>query len=82
MVKFTTRLPSTLALQQYLAMLGYLPLRFTPVHDFPNHRAVLTGEPASPSRVPQVPTDWVFTWAYPGIPTLCGRSGIEDSPTW
>ena len=68
-VKFTTRLPSTLALQQYLAMLGYLPLRFTPAGYVLNRRAVLKREPPSPSRVPQVPTNGVFTWAFPGVPT-------------
>jgi peptidoglycan hydrolase-like protein with peptidoglycan-binding domain len=68
-IKFTTRLPSTLALQQYLAMLGYLPLRFTPAGYVPNRTAVLKREPPSPSRVPQVPTNGVFTWAFPGVPT-------------
>jgi len=67
-VKFTTRLPSVLTLQQYLAMLGYLPLRFTPAGDIPNRKAVLAKEPASPNLVPQVPSAGEFTWAYPNIP--------------
>jgi peptidoglycan hydrolase-like protein with peptidoglycan-binding domain len=67
-VKFTTRLPSVLTLQQYLAMLGYLPLRFTPTGDIPNRKAVLEKEPTSANMVPQVPAPGVFTWAYPGIP--------------
>ena len=40
-VKFTTGLPSVLMLQQYLAILGYLPLRFTPTGEVANRRAVL-----------------------------------------
>ena len=40
-VRFTTTVPSVLALQQYLAMLGYLPLRFTPNGDIPNRKVVL-----------------------------------------
>ncbi len=67
-VKFTTRLPSVLVLQQYLAMLGYLPLRFTPNGDIPNRRAILQREPAAADTVPQVPAAGVFTWAYPRIP--------------
>ena len=69
MVKFTTRLPSTLLLQQYLATLGYLPLRFTPTGDIPNRKAVLERAPSSPNLVPQMPAAGVFTWAYPSIPT-------------
>ena len=46
--KFTTRLPSTLVLQQYLAMLGYLPLRFTPSGDVPNRKAVLERDADQP----------------------------------
>ncbi len=67
-VKFTTRLPSTLVLQQYLAMLGYLPLRFTPSGDVPNRKAVLKREPTSPNLVPQAQSAGVFSWAYPGVP--------------
>jgi peptidoglycan hydrolase-like protein with peptidoglycan-binding domain len=67
-VTFTTALPSVLTLQQYLAMLGYLPLRFTPTGDIPNRKAVLQREPTSPNVVPQVPAAGVFTWAYPDIP--------------
>ena len=67
--KFTTLLPSTLVLQQYLAMLGYLPLRFTPSGDVPNRKAVLKREPTSPNLVPQVESAGVFTWAYPQVPT-------------
>lgn len=67
--KFTTRLPSTLVLQQYLAMLGYLPLRFTPSGDVPNRQAVLEREPTRPNLLPQVESAGVFTWAYPQVPT-------------
>ena len=67
-VTFTTALPSVLTLQQYLAMLGYLPLRFTPTGDIPNRKAVLQREPTSPNLVPQAPAAAVFTWAYPDIP--------------
>ena len=67
--KFTTRLPSTLVLQQYLAMLGYLPLRFTPSGDVANRKAVLKREPTSPNLVPQVESAGAFTWAYPRVPT-------------
>jgi peptidoglycan hydrolase-like protein with peptidoglycan-binding domain len=68
-VEFSTALPSLLALQQYLAMLGYLPLRFTPTGEIPNRKAVLQREPTSPNLVPQIPAAGVFTWAYPGIRT-------------
>ena len=68
MLKFTTRLPSMLVLQQYLAILGYLPLRFTPTGDVPNRKAVLKREPSSPNLVPQVESAGVFTWAYPSTP--------------
>lgn len=68
LTEFTTKLPSVLALQQYLAMLGYLPLRFTPTGDVPNRRAALAREPASPNLVPQVPAAGVFSWAYADIP--------------
>jgi len=67
-VRFTTGLPPVLALQQYLAMLGYLPLRFTPAGDVPNRRAVLDQEPGNPDLLPQVPVAGTFTWAYPDIP--------------
>jgi peptidoglycan hydrolase-like protein with peptidoglycan-binding domain len=67
-VKFTTRLPSVLVLQQYLAILGYLPLRFTPNGEIPNRKAVLRREPTTANMVPQVPAAGVFTWAYPSIP--------------
>ncbi|MGA3217926.1 MAG: L,D-transpeptidase family protein [Acidimicrobiales bacterium] len=68
-VKFSTGLPPVLALQQYLAMLGYLPLRFTPTGDVPNRKAVLQREPTSPNLVPQDPAAGVLTWAYPSIPS-------------
>ena len=67
--KFTTQLPPVLVLQQYLAMLGYLPLRFTPTGDIPNRKAVLAKEPANPYLVPQAPLSGVFTWAYADVPT-------------
>jgi peptidoglycan hydrolase-like protein with peptidoglycan-binding domain len=66
--RFTVRLPSVLTLQQYLAELGYLPLRFTPTGDVPNRKAVLAEEPTEADLVPQVPAAGVFTWAFPGIP--------------
>jgi peptidoglycan hydrolase-like protein with peptidoglycan-binding domain len=67
-VKFTTRVPSVLTLQQYLAMLGYLPLRFTPSGDAPNRRAVLEDEPTNPGLLPVVPVAGTFSWAYSGVP--------------
>jgi peptidoglycan hydrolase-like protein with peptidoglycan-binding domain len=67
-VKFTTRLPSVLTLQQDLAMLGYLPLRFTPTGDADNRKAVLEAEPTSPELVPVNPLAGTFSWAYPGTP--------------
>src|SRR5579875_2279659 len=69
-VRFTTGLPSLLALQQYLAILGYLPLRFTPTGQIPNRKAVLAHEPTEPYLVPWAPSPGVFTWAYPGVPEL------------
>jgi hypothetical protein len=59
-IKFTTRLPSTLALQQYLAILGYIPLRFTPTGEVPNRMAVLEREPTSPNLAAQVQSAGVF----------------------
>ena len=67
-VKFTTRLPSVLTLQQYLAMLGYLPLRFTPAGSVDNRKAVLEQEPANPDLLPVNPQAGTFAWAYPGTP--------------
>ncbi len=67
-VKFTTGLPSVLMLQQYLAILGYLPLRFTPTGEVANRRAVLDREPAQAGRLPVVPMAGTFSWAYPGTP--------------
>ncbi|HMK98391.1 MAG TPA: L,D-transpeptidase family protein [Acidimicrobiales bacterium] len=66
--KFSVALPSVLALQQYLAMLGYLPLRFTPTGEVPNRKAVLEREPTGPNLLSLVPVAGTFTWAYPGIP--------------
>jgi peptidoglycan hydrolase-like protein with peptidoglycan-binding domain len=79
-VEFTTRLPSVLALQQYLAMLGYLPLRFTPTGDIPNRRAVLAKEPAAADLVPQVPAPGIFTWAYPNIPATLWQQWHRGEP--
>jgi peptidoglycan hydrolase-like protein with peptidoglycan-binding domain len=67
-VRFTTRVPSVLTLQQYLAMLGYLPLRFTPNDDAPNRKAVLEHEPKNPELLPVVPVAGTFSWAYSGVP--------------
>ena len=67
-VEFTTGLPSVLTLQQYLAMLGYLPLRFTPTGDLANRKAVLEREPRHSDLLPVVPIAGTFTWAYPGTP--------------
>lgn len=67
-IRFRTALPPTMLLQQYLAMLGYLPLRFVPSGDLPNRRAVLQVEPASPDLVGQTSLDGTFSWAYPGVP--------------
>jgi peptidoglycan hydrolase-like protein with peptidoglycan-binding domain len=67
-VKFTTGLPSVLMLQQYLAILGYLPLRFTPTGEAANRRAVLGREPAQANLLPVVPMAGTFSWAYPGTP--------------
>ena len=67
-VRFTTTVPSVLALQEYLAILGYLPLRFTPNGDIPNRKAVLESEPTSASLLPVVPLAGTFSWAYPGVP--------------
>ena len=79
-VKFTTRLPSVLALQQYLAMLGYLPLRFTPTGAIPNRKAVLAKEPTNPNLVPQVPVPGVFTWSYPNIPSFLWQQWHRGLP--
>jgi peptidoglycan hydrolase-like protein with peptidoglycan-binding domain len=68
LVKFTIALPSVLALQQDLAMLGYLPLRFTPTGDIANRKAVLEREPTDPNMLALVPVAGTFTWAYPDIP--------------
>ena len=65
---FTIAIPSVLALQQYLAMLGYLPLRFTPTGGDPNRLATLRAEPASPNQIPRAPLQGQFAWAYPGVP--------------
>jgi peptidoglycan hydrolase-like protein with peptidoglycan-binding domain len=67
-VKFSTGLPSLLLLQQYLAMLGYLPLRFTPTGGPANREAALRREPTHPGLLPVVPMAGSFTWAYPGTP--------------
>ena len=67
-VRFTTTVPSVLALQQYLAMLGYLPLRFTPNGDIANRKVVLEREATNPSLLPVVPVAGTFSWAYPGVP--------------
>jgi peptidoglycan hydrolase-like protein with peptidoglycan-binding domain len=67
--KFTTGLPSTLLLQQYLAMLGYLPLRFTPAGDVANRKLALAQLPANSKLLPLLPMAGSFTWAYPDIPS-------------
>jgi peptidoglycan hydrolase-like protein with peptidoglycan-binding domain len=67
-VEFTTGLPSVLVLQQYLAMLGYLPLRFTPTGEIANRKAVLGREPTDADLLPVFPLAGTFTWAYPGTP--------------
>jgi len=79
-VEFSTGLPSVLALQQYLAILGYLPLRFTPTGDQPNRWAVLRREPTSPNLVPQAPSPGVFTWAYPNVPKLLWAQWHRGQP--
>lgn len=78
--EFTTRLPSVLALQEDLAILGYLPLRFTPTGDNPNRKAVRESEPTSPNLVPQVAAAGAFTWAYPDIPTSLSAEWHRDKP--
>ncbi|MGC8627389.1 MAG: L,D-transpeptidase family protein [Acidimicrobiales bacterium] len=78
--EFSTGLPSVLALQQYLAILGYLPLRFTPTGDQPNRWAVLRREPTSPDLVPQAPSPGVFTWAYPDVPELLWAQWHRGQP--
>ncbi len=67
--KFTIGLPSTLLLQQYLAMLGYLPLRFTPAGEVANRKLVLARLPSNPHVLPLLPIAGTFTWAYPDVPS-------------
>lgn len=67
-VRFTTALPPVLLLQQYLAMLGYLPLRFTPAGDLDNREAALARLPTTSGLVPETPLAGTFSWAYPNIP--------------
>jgi peptidoglycan hydrolase-like protein with peptidoglycan-binding domain len=77
MVRFTTGLPSVLLLQQYLAMLGYLPLRFTPTGAIANRKAVLEREPTNPDLLPPVPFAGTFAWAYPGVPESLSAQWIR-----
>jgi hypothetical protein len=78
--KFTTGLPSTLLLQQYLAMLGYLPLRFTPTGDVTNRKLVLAQLPANPKSLPLLPMAGTFTWAYPAVPSSLWEQWHRGQP--
>jgi len=81
-VRFTTGLPSVLCLQEYLAMLGYLPLRFTPTGDIANRKAVLEREPTNPNLLSVVPVAGTFTWAYAGIPASLSAQWVRGQLNW
>jgi peptidoglycan hydrolase-like protein with peptidoglycan-binding domain len=79
-VKFTTALPSVLLLQQYLAMLGYLPLRFTPTGDVANRKAVLDQLPTTPTLLPVEAMAGTFSWAYPDVPATLWQQWSRGQP--
>jgi peptidoglycan hydrolase-like protein with peptidoglycan-binding domain len=78
--KFTTGLPSVLLLQQYLAMLGYLPLRFTPTGDVPNRKIALAQLPANAKLLPLLPMAGTFAWAYPDVPSSLSQQWVRGQP--
>ena len=55
-------------LQQLLAELGYLPLRFHPVGSTPSSASALSREPGNPDLVSTTPLKGSFTWRWSGIP--------------
>ena len=55
---------STLALQELLSQLGYLPVTFTPS----NGSSVLAGSVAAEEALAQNPPQGTFSWRYPNTP--------------
>jgi peptidoglycan hydrolase-like protein with peptidoglycan-binding domain len=68
--RFTVKGPaSVVRLQQLLAELGYLPLRFHPSGSTVSGASVLSLEPRDPDLVPLRPLEGSFRWRYHNIPT-------------
>ena len=66
---FTVNGPSSIVrLQQLLAELGYLPLRFHPAGATSSGASALSREPGSSDLVSLTPLKGSFTWRWSGIP--------------
>jgi len=59
---------SVARLQQLLAELGYLPLRFHPAGSTPGGASALSREPGNPDLISPTPLKGSFTWRWSGIP--------------
>ena len=59
---------SVARLQQLLAELGYLPLRFHPAGSTTGSASALSREPGNPDLVSPTPLKGAFTWRWSGIP--------------
>lgn len=59
---------SVARLQQLLAELGYLPLRFHPAGSTPSSASALSREPANPDLVSPTPLQGSFDWRWSGTP--------------
>ncbi len=59
---------SVVRVQQLLAELGYLPLRFHPAGSAKTGPSALSREPRSPDLVSLTPLKGSFTWRWKGIP--------------
>ena len=76
-LSFTVQGVPLLRVQQLLAELHYLPLRFGPSA----MQSALAGEPTSPGEISTSPEPGKFTWRYPNIPATLAAQWVPGQQT-
>lgn len=76
-VSFTVQGVPLLRVQQLLAELHYLPLRFGPSAT----QSALAGEPTAQGEISTAPEPGKFTWRYPDIPSTLAAQWVPGQQT-
>ncbi len=76
-LSFTVQGVPLLRVQQLLAELHYLPLRFGPSAT----QSALAGEPTAPGEISTAPEPGKFTWRYPNIPGTLAAQWVPGQET-